>query len=116
MAALISLKNGYDKNHQDIGLRDPSQYIDGFALAASTSERVALPSGATRVVISATANIAVKFGNSSITAAMPTDVTDGSGSELNPSGYLLNELASGVTHIAIISDATCLVSLAYYKS
>jgi hypothetical protein len=116
MAALISLKNGYDTNHQDIGLRDPSQQIDGFALAANTSERIAIPAGASRVIISATANIAVLFGTVASSAAMPTDITNGTGSELNPSGYLLDSLASTVTHLCVISDATCLVSLAWYKS
>jgi len=115
MATLISLKNGIDTQGSDIGLRNPSQYVDGFALSASTSERIAIPSGASRVVISATANIAVSFGDSSVTAAIPTDITDGTCSELNPSGYLLDTLASGTTHMAVISDATCKVSLAWYK-
>ncbi len=116
MATLIGLANGKDTRGQDIGLRSPSQHIDGFALAATTSERIAIPSGATRVIISATANIAVKFGNSSVTAALPTDTTDGSGSELNPAGYVLDNIASTVTHIAVIADAISTVSLAWYKS
>lgn len=116
MAALITLQNGNDLRGNDIGLRNPSQYIDGFALAAGVSERIAIPTGASRVLISATANIAVKFGTVASSAAMPTDVTDGSGSELNPSGYLLDTLATGTTHLCVISDATCLVSLAWYKS
>ncbi len=116
MATLIGLKNGYDSNHNDIGLRDPSQSIDGFALAANVSERIAIPAGAARVIISATANIAVKFGTVASSAAMPTDVTDGTGSELNPAGYLLDNLGSGVTHLCVISDTTCLVSLAWYKA
>lgn len=116
MATLIGLQNGKDTTGNDIGLRNPSQYIDGFALAATVSERIAIPAGASRVVLAATANIAVKFGTSSVDAAIPTDVTDGSGSELNPAGYLLDTLASGVTHMAVVSDATCKVSIAWYKS
>lgn len=113
---MTKLTNGRDQYGNDIGLREPSDYIDGFALAASTSERIALPSGYSRVVLSATANIAVKFGDSSITAAIPSDTTDGTGSELNPSGYKLDVISSSWTHMAIISDATCKVSLAWYKS
>lgn len=116
MAALISLRNGMDPQGTDIDLRSPSQYIDGFALAATTSERIAIPTGATRVLLSCTTNFCAKFGDSSVTAAFPTDITNGSGSELNPSGYLLDNLASTVTHLAIIADATATCSLAWYKS
>ncbi len=116
MATLIGLNNGRDIYGNDIGLRNPSQYIDGFLLAANVSERIAIPAGASRVVIVATANIAVKFGTVATDAALPTDITDGSGSELNPSGYLLDNLAAGVTHLAVISDAAAKVSLAWYRS
>ncbi len=116
MATLIGLSNGRDTVGNDIGLRNPSQYIDGFSLAANVSERIAIPAGASRVVISANANIAVLFGTVASSAALPTDITDGSGSELNPSGYLLDNLAATVTHLCVISNAACLVSLAWYKS
>lgn len=116
MAALIGLQNGRDTTGNDIGLRNPSQYIDGFALAANTSERIAIPSGASRVVISCTANYCVLFGTVASSAAFPTDVTNGTGSELNPSGYLLDSLAATVTHLCIIADATATASLAWYKS
>jgi len=105
------LINGIDVNGRDIGLRAHSDTINQKSLAANTAERDTIPTGAKRVVISATANVWVLLGSSGVTAANTGDVSDGSASELNPSGYLLDGSA---THISVISDATCLVTLSYY--
>lgn len=109
------LNNGLDANGRDIGLRAPSDSIMQRSLAANTKENIVIPEGATRVILAATANIWVLFGTSATSAVNTGDVTNGTASELNPSGYTITDLASTVTDISIISDAACIVTAAFYK-
>ena len=90
-----------------------SDWNDHMTLAAATAERRAIPSGAKFVRIGATANIAVKVGDLSVTAVFTGDVSDGSGSPLNVAGI---SLEPGQDNISVISDVACEVSLSYYKS
>lgn len=93
--------------------RVPSDTVNALVLAASTSERDAIPTSAGMVIITSNADIYVKAGNSSVEAAVPsTEVTDGTGSALNPKVFLLDGTH---THIAVISEYACKVTLEYYS-
>jgi len=96
-----------------------SDYINNLKLAASTVGTVLVPETSRSVVITATENLWVRFGNGAVVASVPTaDVTDGSGSVLVPvqSGprefHLLN---SQDTEITMISKAGVEVSLEFFK-
>lgn len=89
-----------------------SDYIDVRVLAAATAERHTIPSGAKYVVFSADGPFYAKFGDSGVTAAIAAaDVTDGTGSTVNPEA---REIPSGVTHISLIAVAATVVSLSFY--
>lgn len=87
-------------------VRGAPSYIDARVLAASVNETITVPSGANMVLFSSTcAEFYVKIG---ATAAVPAaDVTDGSGSALNPSSWYVGSS----TQIGIISPTTCTVTL-----
>ena len=84
-----------------------SDYIDGKALAANTNEDITVPAGAHFAILGGTVDFYAKRGG---TAAVPTDVADGSGSMLNP--YIIAVEPGDI--IGLISAATCLVTIAYY--
>lgn len=90
-------------------LRVMPSYIDARVLAANTNENHTVPTGARFVIFSS--SCAAFYAKSGGTAAVPAaDVTNGSGSELNPSGYYV----VGVTTIGLISPTTCIVTLSFY--
>lgn len=89
----------------------PPLYINSLALVANVAERTPVPAGYTFVVISSTANVYVKCGDSSVTATIPNDVSDGSGSELNPNTYVLH---NSYSHMSVISPSNCIVTFGYY--
>jgi hypothetical protein len=99
----------------EIACLPQSDYIEGLALAAAnTAERIAIPAGAVFVLFSATANYAAKIGGSSVTAAMPTDTTDGTTSMLNPT---FRRIPTNATHISVVSaTAGCLVSMEFFAA
>lgn len=92
----------------------PAQ-IMALSLAASVAESFTLPtvtSGqvpARYVVFSCTSNYYV---NCYATATVPGDTTDGTASELNPSGYQINP-TEPVT-ISVISAVACVITAAFY--
>jgi len=85
--------------------------VYNLVLTANTAKLVAIPSCSIAVFFSCDADFWVKFGDSSVVAAIPTsDVTDGSGSILNPTARIL-----GVqTHISVISESDCSMSLEWF--
>jgi len=86
-----------------------SDTINNRVLAAGVAESDTVPAGATMVLFSATGNFYCKIND---TAAIPgADVTDGSGSELNPSGRIV----AAADTISLIAPADCIVTLAYYS-
>ena len=92
-------------------LRQAPTYINARVLAATTNESVTIPTGATQVVFSANGDFYVNPNSG--TAAVPSDdVTDGSGSELNPVGY--SGLVAGST-FGIIAPAATNVTMAFYS-
>jgi hypothetical protein len=89
-------------------------YVDARVLAASTAERHTIPTGAKFVVFSADATFYAKFGDVTVTAAVPAaDVTDGTGSSVNPEA---REIPSGVTHISLIATAATVVTMDFYAA
>lgn len=84
-------------------------YVDALVLAVSTNENHTVPKGTRFVVFSS--NCAAFYAKGGGTAEVPAaDVTDGSGSELNPSAWFVE----GVTTIGIISPTVCTVTLSFY--
>lgn len=90
-------------------IRVAPTYVNARVLAASVNESTTIPTGAKKVIFSSTCNFYAKPGG---TAAVATDTTDGSASELNPSAWHLD---GSFTTIGVISDTTCVVTLTYYK-
>ena len=83
--------------------------VDVRVLAASTAETHTIPTGAKTVFFSATDNFYVSAFE---TATVPSvDVTDGTGSELNP----LQRSVVGITSISIIAPATTVVTMSFYS-
>ena len=90
-------------------LSSPS-YVNNYALSASTAKSVTVPSGARVAVFNSDANLWVRYDGSD--AAIPaSDVTDGTGSELNPAARDVSELQS----LSIIAAAACKVSISFYR-
>lgn len=82
--------------------------INGAALGIATAESITIPSGAKFAVFSATGDFYAKYNG---TAVVITDVTDGTGSELNPT---VRSLLPADT-ISIISPAACNVTVSFYS-
>lgn len=81
----------------------PTSYILQRALAANTAEAITVPSGAVYAVFGADCNFAARYNAAtSGTAASFSDVTDGSGCEINPTIRYLY----GVAEISVITAAT----------
>lgn len=104
-------------------LRPPPSYVDVRVLAANTNEDHTVPADGAYVIFSADcAEFYVKRGG---TAAVPgADVTNGSGSELNPAGYYVADISGGAnagssvaatTTLGLISPTACTVTMAWYK-
>ena len=86
----------------------PSQ-VNANSLAANTAESITVPTGAKYVVFSCTSSFYV---NCYTTATVPGDTTDGTASELNPTGYALtpNEPVT----LSVISASACVITAAFY--
>ena len=83
--------------------------VNNYVLVANTNKAVTVPSDALYAVFASTADIWVRVGN---VAAVPSgDVTDGTGSELNP---IVRRVEPGAT-IGVISEYAAKVSIVFYK-
>lgn len=94
-------------------LRTPPNYVLSKSLAASTAESFTVPTDqnglkAEHVIFSATCDF---YANTSTTATVPGDVTDGTASVLNPTGYFLK---GQVTTISVISASTCVITAEFW--
>lgn len=84
-------------------------YLNNYVLTPGTNKAVTVPTGAKYAMFSADSDIWVNIGG---TAAVPTgDVTDGTGSALNPA---TRRVESGST-IGMISAYAAKVSIAFYE-
>lgn len=88
-----------------------SDDVNALTLAANTSERTPIPTDAKFVQMSGTKDFYARFGNSSVTAAVPGDVQDGTAAVLNPAG---RAIPAGVTHIAVVSAETAIVTFEFW--
>lgn len=94
--------------YRDTLIRNRPAYVNARSLAANVNEDTTVPTGAKKVIFSATCNFYAKSGGS---ATVPGDVTNGSASELNPAAWSLD---AGITTIGLISPAACVVTISYY--
>lgn len=85
-----------------------SDTVNAKVLAANVAESETVPADAGMVFFSCTGNYYV---NTRGTAVIPTDITNGSASELNPVGYIVS---AGET-ISVIAPAACTLTIAYYR-
>jgi hypothetical protein len=84
-------------------------YVNNYVLVASTNTAVTVPSGYHYALFNSNCDIWVKLGGA---AAIPAaDVTDGTGSELNPH---MRRVEPGAT-IGVISESAAKVSIVFYK-
>jgi hypothetical protein len=87
----------------------PRGHVDNYLLTAGVAKTITIPTGARYVMFTSSADLWVVIGSG--IAAIPTgDVTDGSGSELNP----ICRWIEGETQMSIISGAAAKVSIMYY--
>ena len=95
-------------NGELVFARSAPFYVDARDLAPTTNETHTVPAGADYVMFSADGDF---FAKPNGAAAVPSDVTDGTASELNPFSWDLN----GVTSVGLIASATRKVTLSFYK-
>src|SRR2546426_5780155 len=105
---LTALTFAKGANGEEIYARSAPLYIDSRLLAANTNETHTVPTGAEVALFAADGDFYAKPNGA---AAVPTDVTDGTGSEYKPVIWFL----SGVTSIGLISEAARKITLSFYK-
>jgi len=114
-AVSTNLEVTWDKRGQNYAIQQ-STHIDARVLAAGVAESHTVPANAIYVVFSAQdggGDACSFYANFSGTAAEPSaDITDGSGSELNPAVRALE----GATAISLLAPEACILTLAFYKS
>jgi len=86
-----------------------STYVNAVSLGVASAETTNVPDGAKFVRIKRTTDVFVNFDAA---AAVPSDVTNGTASILNPEGILNID---GVTYIGLISPAASIVTLEYFS-
>lgn len=98
----------FQAGDQTFALR-PS-YVNNYVMTADSSKSITVPDGANYAIFSATNDIWVEIDG---TVAVPEigDVTDGTGSELNP---IIRRVSPGDT-IGVISQYDTLLSVSFYK-
>lgn len=102
--------NTLDGNGEITFARPAPDYVDVRVLAATTNEAHTVPTGAQFVIFSSDGDF---FARPNATAAVPgADVTDGTGSELNPTIWHLG----GVTTINLIASSARTITMSFYKS
>lgn len=97
-----------DNNGRSADIAPASDHVYNIVLAANTAKSVAAPGGAKFVAFASNGTFYARYNG---TAAIPsTDVTDGTGCEVNPSARSLD----GVESIGLIAPASTIVSLSWY--
>lgn len=94
----------------------PADYVLARSLAANTAESITVPDGAKYVLFSADNDFYARYDGSA--AAVATDVTDGSASELNPTMRRLVRTSSNtpIISISVISEYATKITAAFYKA
>lgn len=102
----------------DVKMKNPSNirpapvYVNARALAANVAETTVLPAGTRFVIFSADCNFYAKPGAS---AAVASDVTDGTASELNPAAWYFSNPAASTQQITVIAPTACNVTFSAYQ-
>lgn len=110
MTKLINIRDIYGNN---VGFRQFPDFINAKSLVANTAELETIPDGYNLIILSYDANIWAKVSNTmDVEAEVSTDTTDGTASELNPSGY---SLTTQDNYMSVISDTDCKLTISYYK-
>jgi hypothetical protein len=106
---MIAFNIAQDNNGQATFAVPFADHINVQTLAPTVAETVTIPSGARYVVFSSTADF---YARINATATIPVgDVTNGSGSEMNPSIRQLKD----VTSLSVISPSACTITMAFYS-
>lgn len=93
-----------------LGVIPSADFVVNLVLEPGVSQTVAVPSGATMVLMTGETPYFVHYGPEP--AYIPSEsVTDGSGLELNPTGRRLE----GITAITVVARMAGIVQLAFYN-
>ena len=89
----------------------PASCVLARALAASVAESITVPAGAVFALFSATGDV---YANYTTTAAVPSDtaIADATASELNPA----MRYVKGGTTISVISPASCVLTVSFWRA
>ncbi len=109
--SIVQFNNLLDSAGQiTFGRRIPL-WVNARSLAANTAETETVPTGANMVIFSGNVDYYV---NSTTTATVPGDTTDGTASELNPECYIFSQDDAPAT-FSIIAASAGIVTASYYK-
>ena len=86
----------------------PSDYVDARVLAATVAEVITVPAAAYKVLFSCTGNFYARHNAAATIAAV--DVTDGTASALNPSGWVVTPADT----IGVIAPAACVLTIEFF--
>lgn len=90
-------------------IRPAPSYVDAMVLAAGVAEAWTAPANTRFVVFASNCNF---YAKPNATAAVPaTEVTDGTGSELNPTAWYSS---TPFTTIGFIAPTACIITIAPY--
>lgn len=106
ISRLVSKLGAGSQNMQAV---DFAGHVDTVVLAADTPEVYTVPAGATFLLFSATANF---YARRNAAAAVPTtEITDGTGSELNP----VVRVVGGSGTIGLVSGEATIITISAYS-
>lgn len=93
----------------------PPAYVSARVLAANTAKSITVPLLANYVLLSGNADFYISY---TTTAAVPTDLDDGSACELikTNGGPVWRIMSGGVTALSVISAGVAIVTAAFYGS
>ena len=94
----------------DFVLRAPD-YIDARVLAANTAEQHTIPADARVVIFSLTGDFFAKYGTNPTATVPAADITDGTGSELNPTARYVRPGEK----ISLIASDTVTITMAFFR-
>lgn len=86
----------------------PSDYVDTKVLAATVAKVITVPAAAYKVLFSCTGNFYARHNAAAAIAAV--DVSNGSASVLNPSGWVV----APTDTIGVIAPADCVLTLEFF--
>lgn len=90
------------------------RYVARRELVADTAETITVPTNASVALFAATADFAVSYnqGGTAFVAGISGDADDGTAAELNPTVRYI----AGCTSLSVISNAACVLTVAFYRA